>query len=144
MKRRDSRKGKAGAFHRTYTGAKLMSDSAGAISFYIDMPDWGGGPKWIRDLEKPDLDPTSPEMEKITVTCQTSATKGASTGPAENLFCVELYLDRFARFLVLRVNYSNQCFLSHSCPRRLRAQSINYCGEGFWEAATGTQANPPT
>lgn len=38
----DSRKGKAGAFHRTYTGAKLMSDSAGAISFYIDMPDWGG------------------------------------------------------------------------------------------------------
>lgn len=71
------------------------------------------------------------QMEKIAVTCQTSATKGVSTGPAENLFCVELYLDRFARFLVLRVNYSNQCFLSHSCPRRLRAQSINHCGEGF-------------
>lgn len=93
-------------------------------------------------MEKPDLDPTASEMEKITVTCQTSATKGVSTGPAENLFCVELYLDRFARFLVLRVNYSNQCFLSHSCPRRLRAQSINYWEEGFWEAAKGTQASP--
>lgn len=41
FERQDSRKGKAGAFHRTYTGAKLMSVSAGAISFYIDMPEGG-------------------------------------------------------------------------------------------------------
>lgn len=83
LKMQDSRKAKAGTFHRTYIGAKLMSISAGAISFHIDMPD--GGPKWIRDLEKPDLDPTAPETVQITVTCQTSATKGVSTGPIENL-----------------------------------------------------------
>jgi hypothetical protein len=65
-------------------------------------------------LGKPDLDPTASEMEQITMTCQTSLTKRISTDPAENLILSELYLDRSARFLVLRVNYCNQCFLSRS------------------------------
>lgn len=95
-----------------------------------------------RALEKPDLDPQPQIWSRYLWPVKRHLQRELVQTLQKIWFLVELYLDMSARFWVLRVNYSNWCFLSRFYLQRLIVQNINYCGKCLWEAAKGMQARP--